>query len=123
MCSVLESAKNLATSAAAETEAASRLSKLHGDSALTLIRAARTLLKGRPEISAKLQTVINEVEDVLANACKFSLDLLFVVLNFLDVLGVTFDVLLLLDGGEDAPGSAPCTHNILKGDSQNVSLL
>ena len=66
---------------------------------------------------------VDEVKDVLANACKFCLNLLFVVLNFLDVLGVALDVLLLLNGGEDSPGRAPSTHNILKGDSQNVSLL
>ena len=66
---------------------------------------------------------VDEVEDVLANACKFCLNLLFVVLNFLDVLGVTFDVLLLLDGAENAPGRAPSSNNILEGNSQNVSLL
>ena len=69
------------------------------------------------------QGLVDEVEDVLANARKFSLDLLFVVLNFLDILGVALDVLLLLDGAEDAPGRAPCTNNILEGNSQNVSLL
>ena len=69
------------------------------------------------------QGLVDEVKDVLANARKFSLDLLFVVLNFLDILGVAFDVLLLLDGAKNAPGRASCTNNILEGNSQNVSLL
>ena len=69
------------------------------------------------------QGLVDEVEDVLANACKFSLDLLFVVLNFLYILGVALDVLLLLDGGKDAPGRASSSNNILEGNSQNVSLL
>ena len=69
------------------------------------------------------QGLVDKVEDVLANARKFCLDLLLVILNFLDILGVAFDVLLLLDGGKDAPGRAPRTNNILEGNSQNVSLL
>ena len=68
------------------------------------------------------QGLVDEVEDVLANASKFSLDLLFVVLNFLDILSVALDVLLLLDGGKDAPGRASSSNNILEGNSQNVSL-
>ena len=69
------------------------------------------------------QGLVDEVEDVLANARKFCLDLLLVVLNFLDILGVALDVLLLLDGGKDAPGRASSSNNILEGNSQNVSLL
>ena len=68
------------------------------------------------------QGLVDEVKDVLANASKFCLNLLLVVLNFLHILGVALDVLLLLDGGEDAPGRAPCSNNILEGNSQNVSL-
>lgn len=69
------------------------------------------------------QRVLEEVKNVLANAGELALDLLLVVLDFLDVLSVALDVLLLLNGGEHTPGRTSRANHVLEGDSQDVSLL
>ena len=76
MFSVLESAKKLTASAAEEMDAASRscrLSRLHGDSALTLSRGVMSLLEGSPETStllqsARLQAALSEAEEAVSKA-------------------------------------------------------
>lgn len=69
------------------------------------------------------QGVIQKVQDVLADARQLVLNLLLVVLDFLDVLCVTFDVLLFLDRREDPPGCSSRTDNVLECNCQDVSLL
>ena len=66
------------------------------------------------------QRVLQKVQDVLANARKLSFNLLLVVLDFLDILCITFDILFLLNGREYTPCGPSSSHNILECDGQNV---
>ena len=43
------------------------------------------------------QLILNKIQDVLANASEFSFNGLFVVLDFLDIFIIAFDVFFLLD--------------------------
>jgi hypothetical protein len=72
--------------------------------------------------SALDEEVVEEVEDVVAEAGQLSLDLLLVVTQQADVLGA-LRVLLLLDGGDGAPGRAARADRVLVGDGQEVALL
>lgn len=69
------------------------------------------------------QGVLEQVKDVLANACQFSLNLLLVVLNLLYVFRVALDILLLLDGREDTPRCSAGANHILESHCQDVPLL
>lgn len=67
--------------------------------------------------------VVQNVEDVLADLLELQLDLGTVLLDGANVLVGTLGLLLLLDGGDDAPGGTAGTDNVLVGDAQQVALV
>ena len=74
-------------------------------------------------VRVRHQGVLEQVKDVLANACQLCLDLLLVVLYLLHVLRVALDILFLLDGREDTPRCSAGANNIFESDCQDVPLL
>jgi hypothetical protein len=69
------------------------------------------------------QGLVENIEDILADLLELSLDLLAVIADGCDVLIGTLGLLLLLDGGDDAPGSTSSTDNVLVCDRQEISLI
>jgi hypothetical protein len=67
--------------------------------------------------------LVQDVEDVLADLLELELDLGTVLLDGGDVLLGALGLLLLLDGGDDAPGGTPGTNDVLVGDGQQVALV
>lgn len=69
------------------------------------------------------QSIGQDVEDILADLLKFQLDLRPVLLDGADVLVGPLGLLLLLDGGDDAPGGTAGTDDVLVGDAEQVTLV
>ncbi len=69
------------------------------------------------------QALVENVEDVLADLLELSLDLLAVLLDGGDVLVGALGLLLLLNGGDDAPRGTAGADNILVGDAEQVALV
>jgi hypothetical protein len=69
------------------------------------------------------QRLIEDVKDILANLLEFGLNLLTVLADGRYVLVGAFRFLLLLDGGDNAPGSTSGTHNILVSNREEVALI
>jgi hypothetical protein len=67
--------------------------------------------------------VVEDVENILADLLELGLDLLSVVADGANVLLGALGLLLLLDRGDDAPGRASCTDNVLVGDGEEVALV
>ena len=67
--------------------------------------------------------LVEDVEDILANLCKFTLNLLPVTLDHGDLGLIALRLLLLLDGGDDSPGRAARADDVLVRDRQEVALL
>lgn len=67
--------------------------------------------------------VVQDVEDILADLFEFGLDLLAVFADGGDVFVCAFGFFLLLNGGDDAPGSTACADDILVGHREEVSLV
>lgn len=63
---------------------------------------------------------IEEVEDILAEAGEFILDLFLVILEKVEVLGA-LGFLLLFDGGNGTPGSSAGTNGVLVGNGKKVT--
>ena len=66
---------------------------------------------------------VEELEDSVADVGEFALDLGSVVADDGDVVLVASALLLLLDGGDDAPGSASGADDVLVGNREEVALL
>ena len=66
---------------------------------------------------------IKDREDILADLGKLVLNLLAVLLDKGDLAGVSLGLLLLLDGGDNAPRGTAGTDDILVGNRKKVSLL
>mmetsp|Transcript_54807 Transcript_54807/g.174130 ORF Transcript_54807/g.174130 Transcript_54807/m.174130 type:complete len:266 (+) Transcript_54807:336-1133(+) len=66
---------------------------------------------------------VQEGEDAGADLGELGLNLCAVLLDKLDVLVVALGLLLLLDGGDDAPGRAAGADHVLVGDGEEVALL
>lgn len=66
--------------------------------------------------------LLEDFEDVLADFCKLGLDLLPVPLDHGNLVLVAFRLLLLLDGGYDAPRRSTGTYHVLVGDRKEVAL-
>ena len=67
--------------------------------------------------------VIKNVENILANLLELCLDLLSVVADGANVLLGALGLLLLLDRGDDAPGSASRADHVLVSDREQVTLV
>ena len=67
--------------------------------------------------------VVQDIEDVLADLLKLKLDLGTVLLDGGDVLLRALGLLLLLNGGDDAPGGTSGTDDVLVGNGQQVALV
>ena len=69
------------------------------------------------------QAVIEHVEHILAHVLELSLDLLTIFADDADMLVRTLSLLLLLDAGDDAPGSTACADYVLVGHREQVTLI
>jgi hypothetical protein len=69
------------------------------------------------------EVLLEDLKDVLADLAKLGLDLLTVLLDQADLRLVALALLLLLDGGNDAPGGTAGTDDVLVGDGKKVPLL
>lgn len=67
--------------------------------------------------------LVQNLKNVLTDLCKLGLDLLAVLLDQGDLLLVALALLLLLDGGNDAPRRTAGTDDVLVGDREQISLL
>jgi hypothetical protein len=66
---------------------------------------------------------IQDIEDILADLLELELDLAAVLLDGGDVLVRALGLLLLLDGGDDAPRGTAGADNVLVGDAEEVALV
>jgi hypothetical protein len=69
------------------------------------------------------EVLLEDLKDVLADLAELGLDLLTVLLDQADLGLVALALLLLLDGGDDAPGGTTSTDDVLVGDGKQVPLL
>lgn len=69
------------------------------------------------------EVLVKDVKDVLTDLSELSLDLLAVLLDHVDLGLVALRLLLLFDGGDNAPRSTASTDNVLVGDGKQVPLL
>lgn len=67
--------------------------------------------------------LVEDIEDILADLGELALNLLSVALDHLNLGLVSFRLLLLLDGGDDAPRCTASTDDVLVGDREQVALL
>ena len=74
-------------------------------------------LRGGDEVAVKA------LEDVLADLGKLGLDLLAVLLDESNLGLVALGLLLLLNRGDDSPGGAAGTDDVLIGNGKEISLL
>ena len=64
------------------------------------------------------QGLIKDIKDILADLLELGLNLLAVIANGGDVLLGPLGLLLLLDGGDDAPGGTAGSDDVLVGDRE-----
>ena len=69
------------------------------------------------------EALVENVEDILADLLKLKLDLLTVLADDANVLLGALGLLLLLDAGDDAPGSTSGSDDVLVGDGKEVALV
>jgi len=69
------------------------------------------------------KALVKNVEDILADLLELKLDLLAVLADDANVLLGALGLLLLLDAGDDAPGSAAGSYDVLVGDGKEVALV
>jgi hypothetical protein len=69
------------------------------------------------------QGLVQDVQDILADLLQLGLDLLAVVADDSDVLLGALRLLLLLDGGDDAPRGTAGTDNVLVRNGKQVTLV
>jgi len=67
--------------------------------------------------------LIEDIEDILADSLEFALDLLAVFADDANVFFRALGFLLLLNGGDDAPGSTSCSDDILVCNGKKVSFI
>lgn len=78
---------------------------------------------GLASLSLGDQRLVQNVENILADTLELVLDLLTVVLDDGNVLLRALGFLLLLNGGDDAPGGTAGTNDVLVGNRQQVTLI
>ncbi len=69
------------------------------------------------------QRLVEDVENILADLLELGLDLAAVLLDGADVLVAALGLLLLLDGGDDAPRGAAGADHVLVGHREEVALV
>jgi hypothetical protein len=69
------------------------------------------------------EALVQDVEDILADLLELELNLVTVVPDGGDVLIRALGLLLLLNGGDDAPRGTSCTDDVLVGDREKVALI
>ena len=69
------------------------------------------------------EALVEDGEDILADLLELKLDLLAVLADDTDVLVGALGVLLLLDAGDDSPGSTTGADEVLVGDGKEVALV
>ena len=69
------------------------------------------------------EALVEDGEDILADLLELKLDLLAVLADDTDVLVGALGLLLLLDAGDDAPGSTTGSDDVLVGDGKEVALV
>lgn len=69
------------------------------------------------------ERIVEDIEDVLADFLEFGLNLLTIVTDGRNVFVGALGLFLLLDGGNDAPGSTSSSDDILVGNGEEVSLV
>lgn len=69
------------------------------------------------------EALVKDGEDILADLLELKLDLLAVLADDTDVLVGALGLLLLLDAGDDAPGSTAGADDVLVGDGKEVALV
>jgi hypothetical protein len=78
---------------------------------------------GLARLSGRNKVLVENVEDVLTDLLQLHLDGLPILFDELDLSLVALGFLLLLDRGNNSPGSTTRTDDILVGDRQKISLL
>lgn len=78
---------------------------------------------GLARLGLRDEGIVEDVEDILADLLKLCLDLLSVVANGANVLLRALGLFLLLNRGDDTPGRASSTDNVLVGDREKVALV
>ena len=68
------------------------------------------------------ELLVEDVEDVVAGAGEFLLDLSSESFDLLREFGVLLVLLLLLERGEDSPGGTSGADDVLVGDGEEISL-
>ena len=69
------------------------------------------------------EALVENGENILADLLELELDLLAVLADDTDVLVGALGLLLLLDAGDDAPGSTAGADDVLVGDGKEVALV
>ena len=69
------------------------------------------------------EALVEDGEDILADLLELKLDLLAVLADDTDVLVGALGLLLLLDAGDDAPGSTAGADDVLVGHGKEVALV
>ena len=69
------------------------------------------------------KALVKDTEDILADLLELELDLLAVLADDTDVLVGALGLLLLLDAGDDAPGSTAGADDVLVGNGKEVALV
>jgi len=78
---------------------------------------------GLSRLSLGDQRLVQHIKNILADFLEFGLDLLAVVTDSGNVFVGTLGLFLLLDRGDNAPGSTSSADDILVGNGQQVSLI
>lgn len=78
---------------------------------------------GLAALGRRDQVLVQALQDILADLGKLVLDLLAVLLDKGDLGLVALGLLLLLNRGNDSPGGAASTDDVLVCDGQEVALL
>jgi hypothetical protein len=69
------------------------------------------------------KALVEDGENILADLLELELNLLAVLANDTNVLVGALSLLLLLDAGDDAPGSTAGADDVLVGDGKEVALV
>ena len=69
------------------------------------------------------EALVEDGEDILADLLELKLDLLAVLADDADVLVGALGLLLLLNAGDDAPGSTAGADDVLVGNGKEVALV
>ena len=69
------------------------------------------------------QVLVENLEDVITDLGELGLDLLAVLLDEGDLRLIALGLLFLLDRGDDSPGRATSTDDVLVGDGEEIPLL